>query len=453
MRRWVRLRPVEPDVMKVTSVLMTDDPPADPLVVAAPPNKTDEELLHLAKSGDHWVPEEYLSRGAITRRGPVKSIARGELMWNGYLYNLSGYAKANREVLFRCQKDLKIQLVTGDYLPETMNHPEPSVNNRLLMAEHERVSPDAPILRFFLPRREMEARHRILWFMTETETMHPRLVARIEAFYDEVWFPTQWNIDSFLCSGGKTPSFRMPLGVDPVRYHPAEGMKKARLPVCERIGKTKGSGIPSGFVFLYVFQPVFRKGAEFLVRAFEKAFGTRQDVHLVLATTGYPTAQWLGKVQDCQKSSNVWLMKEKLSESRMSELYRAADAYVCSSLGEGFNLPAFEAAASGLPVIAPRHTAHLDFLNDENSYLFDTEGHDVVEGAKAFCTWYDDMPFARFREKSESHLVSHLWDVVFRPQEARIRAARLRELVTKEYTWGKAAERVISRLSSLSSPL
>ena len=53
-----------------------------------------------------------------------------------------------------------------------------------------------------------------------------------------------------------------------------------------------------------------------------------------------------------------------MSDSEMGALYHHPQikAYVTLTHGEGFGLPIFEAAHSGLPVIAPDWSGHLDFL-------------------------------------------------------------------------------------------
>src|SRR4029077_14840315 len=44
---------------------------------------------------------------------------------------------------------------------------------------------------------------------------------------------------------------------------------------------------------------------------------------------------------------------------------------VLPTRGEGFNLPAAEGLARGVPVIVTRHGGHLDFCNDKNAFLID----------------------------------------------------------------------------------
>ena len=53
-----------------------------------------------------------------------------------------------------------------------------------------------------------------------------------------------------------------------------------------------------------------------------------------------------------------------MSEEEIHGLYTHPDihSYVTTTHGEGFGLPMFEAAYSGMPVIAPGWSGHLDFL-------------------------------------------------------------------------------------------
>lgn len=452
LRRFARLRRVEPDLHLVESLLITETPPSDGIVVPVPTGLSDKEVLRSAIVGDTWMDAERVSATSISKRGLVGKIAKREILWNGYVYSLSGYSKANREVLFRMQdRGYKIQLVTGDYIPEQATHPEPHIQNRLLQAESGSVSDNAPLVRFFLPRREEERRMRILWFMTETLRMHPMLVNRIEAFYDELWMPTAWNVESFRESGGVIPCQVMPLGVDPFVYHPPLPHQKPDMPLCERISPTPCTGHPDGMVFLYVFQPIFRKGADFLASVFDQVFAGNPDAHLVLATTTYPSEAFIEQVKKAAGKSNVWILKKAMTETQMAELYRGADAYVTASMGEGWNLPLCEAAMTGLPVIAPLHTAHLDYLTERSAFLYPCDGEEIVPSSKAVCSWYDGMPFAKLGDRARAGLAACLEQVYHGYNDAFLRAGRLRDRMLKKFTWDQAADRVDARLDDLAT--
>ena len=60
----------------------------------------------------------------------------------------------------------------------------------------------------------------------------------------------------------------------------------------------------------------------------------------------------------------VYLLHGDLTESEIHSLYKREDihAYISATHGEGYGLPIFEAAYSGMPVIATDWSGHLDFL-------------------------------------------------------------------------------------------
>jgi glycosyltransferase involved in cell wall biosynthesis len=65
-----------------------------------------------------------------------------------------------------------------------------------------------------------------------------------------------------------------------------------------------------------------------------------------------------------ERKCKVYLLHGDMSELEMHQLYRLekVKAFVSLSHGEGFGLPLFEAAYSGLPVIAPGWSGQCDFL-------------------------------------------------------------------------------------------
>ena len=58
-----------------------------------------------------------------------------------------------------------------------------------------------------------------------------------------------------------------------------------------------------------------------------------------------------------------------LEDEQYRNLIRITDYYVNGSACEGLCLPIMEYLSSGKPVIAPRHTAMLDYLNPQSSFI------------------------------------------------------------------------------------
>ena len=73
-------------------------------------------------------------------------------------------------------------------------------------------------------------------------------------------------------------------------------------------------------------------------------------------------------VSSVDSKCKVYLLHGNLRESQVRGLYenKNINSYISTSRGEGFGLPVFEAAQSGLPVITPYWSGVCDFLSKEN---------------------------------------------------------------------------------------
>ena len=131
--------------------------------------------------------------------------------------------------------------------------------------------------------------------------------------------------------------------------------------------------IDTEFNFLTVALWGVRKNLESTVRWFIEEFKD-QNVGLILKTSTVN-----GSVIDREQSYNsikaltskypdkkckVYLLHGDMSEAELHSLYTRDDihAYVTTTHGEGFGLPIFEAAYSGMPIIATDWSSYLDFL-------------------------------------------------------------------------------------------
>lgn len=130
-------------------------------------------------------------------------------------------------------------------------------------------------------------------------------------------------------------------GVDLGHYRPPEGDERAQLR-----GELGWDERPR---VLFAGRLVPKKGLGLALEAAASAAGAFQ---LVVAGAGSPPAD----VGDA-------LVLGEVEPERLARLYRAADALLLPSVGEGFPLTAQEAMASGLPVFLrdqPEHRPYLD---------------------------------------------------------------------------------------------
>lgn len=269
---------------------------------------------------------------------------------------------------------------------------------------------------------------------------------------DEVWVPSRFNEETFRRSGVEAGKIRvMPLGVDTDLFTP--GGRKLELP-----------GVPSSaFVFLSVFEWVPRKGYDILLTAYLEEFRAADNVCLVLRTNSNNTSyDPEGKeiqseinaiveryYRDTDEAPTICLLAKPLPADQMPSLYRAAGCFVLPTRGEGWNLPAFEALACGIPVITTAWSAHLDWLNENNAYLVDVETLEVVP---RYGTPNDNIYSGyRWARPSKEHLRRLLRWVYEHQNEAKAKALAARSTLETNISWKVSAKRMYDRLTELVS--
>jgi glycosyltransferase involved in cell wall biosynthesis len=132
--------------------------------------------------------------------------------------------------------------------------------------------------------------------------------------------------------------------------------------------------LKTDFNFLSVAQWGPRKNVEATLISFLREFANDSDVGLVLKLN--VAKNCIADRLVCEKRINsiiknnpkakckVYLLHGNMTDAEMRSLYThpKIKAFVSTTHGEGFGLPFFEAAAAGLPVIAPKWSGHVDFL-------------------------------------------------------------------------------------------
>ncbi len=134
--------------------------------------------------------------------------------------------------------------------------------------------------------------------------------------------------------------------------------------------KTDGS-----FTFLHVSSCFPRKGVDILLQAFLRTFKSSDKVRLIIK--GFPNPHNNAPEQVAAlrarhpDMAEIVVINEDMEESSLVALYAQADAVVLPTRGEGFNLPAAEAVAIGIPLIVTGYGGHMDFCRDHDVRFID----------------------------------------------------------------------------------
>ncbi|ESQ48979.1 hypothetical protein EUTSA_v10020598mg [Eutrema salsugineum] len=272
--------------------------------------------------------------------------------------------------------------------------------------------------------------------MFETDRVNPEHVKRCNQM-DHVWVPTEFHVSSFVQSGvdsSKVVKIVQPVDVDffdPSKYEPLDLIAFGDLVL--------GSGMRNlglGFVFLSVFKWEQRKGWDVLLKAYLREFSGKDNVALFLLTNPYHSDSDFGnKILDFVEALKleepgdgypfVYVIDKHIAQVDLPRLYKAADAFVLPTRGEGWGRPIVEAMAMSLPVIATNWSGPTEYLTEQNGYpLMVEEMSEVNEGPFKGHQW---------AEPSVDKLRVLMRHVMSKPDEAKVKGNRGRDDMVKNF--------------------
>lgn len=140
--------------------------------------------------------------------------------------------------------------------------------------------------------------------------------------------------------------------------------------------ETAASGREDIILFVGTLQK--RKNVSRLVAAFERLPGNWK-LALVGATGGYGAAEIMSGIEASPARARIEIAG-RLNDLALRRLYRRARIFAFPSLDEGFGIPALEAMAHGLPVVASNRSA-LPEVTGDAAILIDPDSTDEIESA------------------------------------------------------------------------
>lgn len=245
---------------------------------------------------------------------------------------------------------------------------------------------------------------------------------------DQVWVPSTFCQRSFEESGVDNVLV-VPNGYDPEIFNPSVPPYNYGT---------------DNFTFLHLGVRQRRKGSNLLIRAFQEEF-SEDEATLVL--------------KDCPKEfekpegisylrKNIIVIHENVPSNKMGSFYKGADCFVLPTRGEGFGIPILEAMACKIPVIVTNYSGHLDFCDNNNSFLiecdhfnsplFDEKDNYISASKKAVgaqpsvehLRWIMRYVYENHKEKSIKRKVDNAFET------------------SKNYTWKEVGKKMINIFSA-----
>jgi glycosyltransferase involved in cell wall biosynthesis len=210
--------------------------------------------------------------------------------------------------------------------------------------------------------------------MFESDRIDPDWVHILNGFkVNEVWVPSEFNRETFSFAGVNADKLVVvPESLDIQSFDPD-------LPIKFSLSAQRGD-----FVFLSVMKWEPRKCWECLVNAYVDEFTNEDSVSLVVRTNvgsdaeantrAYAAERLAAAGRSNETMPRFHFVRLNLPMDMLPSLYASADCLVQPTRGEGWGRPMFEAMAMGTPVIATNWSGHLQFMNQNNSFLINVTG-------------------------------------------------------------------------------
>jgi glycosyltransferase involved in cell wall biosynthesis len=252
---------------------------------------------------------------------------------------------------------------------------------------------------------------------------------------------------AWLDSGAPADRIRVcHLGVDPEIFPGAADPLPLRLATGRRVADFRAR-------FLNVSALCPRKNLLGLMRVWLRATSRDDDAILIQKMTLYAAneyAWYLAQLDRLQRdlgkrfddAAPIHTILRVFPDRDVPRLFAAATHYISLSHGEGWDLPMLEAAASGLRLIAPDHSAYQTYLDAASARLLPSRESPVVfpypgPTAKLFAglNWW---------EPDEDAAVVAIQEAIA-GRDTPTASARAR--VLRDFTWERATDRMVEILT------
>lgn len=359
----------------------------------------------------------------------VESSDKTQICIKGHFLEGGGYAKVNRNLAFG------LDSLGVDVCVDVVGNPR-----------HELTEPEAKKLSKFRKKPNRDAirvdsiipsfaqtsagSRSILYTTVESYTI-PEQFVELCGMYGEVWVTSDFCKEILTKSGLKKDIKVLPDSVDTSIY-------------CEEGEAFEFKPNINDFVFLSVFGWSWRKGNDVLLRAYLEEFDSEENVSLLLVSKLHNEPRNEDKIKkEVDNFTEMWGGKNPphivrcskfIPEHKMPYLYRAANAFVLFTRGEGFCLPFCEASLCGLPVIGTNVCGQSMFLNHDNAYLLEPDSISQVSKGKMNVHYWDGQEFPMFSSQQSIEEAKCLMREVYENyNEAKEKNKKLQSFVKENY--------------------
>jgi glycosyltransferase involved in cell wall biosynthesis len=264
--------------------------------------------------------------------------------------------------------------------------------------------------------------------------------------------PTESSRAAWVAGGLPAERVRVcPLGVDTKRFRPG-------LPARELVDRRGRRVAEYRTRVLNVSAVTPRKNLSGLLRVWLRATRVEDDVILVMKLGRHQPGRTVALLRDLEAveravgrsrrlAASILFVDQVFADHEMPGLFASATHYWSMSHGEGWDQPMVEAAATGLRLIAPAHSAYLEYLDPSIARLIPARQVPArVEGDAALAALFAG---AEWWEPNEDAAVEAVRDAIAgRDRDRPLAGPRF----AANLTWDRATEQLFQILDQPDAP-
>jgi len=167
------------------------------------------------------------------------------------------------------------------------------------------------------------------------------------------------------------------------------------------------------YIFCHIGKWEKRKGQDFLIKAFDAAFDTNDNVELRLVPhnpflTQSELSEWYNLIISAKLKDKIKVYNRLPTQLDLAKFINEADCCIFPSRAEGWNNEIPECMALNKPIIATNYSAHTEYCNSDNCYLIDIDELEPGNDGKWF---FGEGNWAKLGDKQFEQTVNYMRNV------------------------------------------
>lgn len=245
---------------------------------------------------------------------------------------------------------------------------------------------------------------------------------------DEIIVCSQWAADILKNNGINRPVKVVPLGYDPDIFKPATML-----------------GGPTRFFNAGKWE--LRKGHDFILQCFEKAFTLKDNVQLIMMCDNpFPQGrgeEWAAKYKGSSLSSKISLVPRQPTQENVYYIMKQVDCGVFPARAEGWNLELLEIMACGKHIITTNYSGHTEFCTKESCRLIEVTSLESANDG----VWFNGTgSWASLGPAQEEQMIAHMRDIHERKQSGQLAQNTAGIFQASQFTWNNSAKKLIEAI-------